>query len=88
MSEVMTYGRAWETSKGVVIQTTRPPLDNLSDDVMVIWQDNRHITPEQRRKAWALMTEIAAFQGQDKEDTYADQRSAFTLKHLDRKSVV
>ena len=83
MSEVMTYGRAWETSKGVVIQTTRPPLDNLSDDVMVIWQDNRHITPEQRRKAWALMTEIAAFQGQDKEDTYAEQRSAFTLKHLE-----
>jgi hypothetical protein len=79
----MTYGRAWETSKGVVIQTTRPPLDNLSDDVMVIWQDNRHITPEQRRKAWALMTEIAAFQGQDKEDTYAEQRSAFTLKHLE-----
>lgn len=83
MSEVMTYGRAWETSKGVVIQTTRPPLENLSDDVMVIWQDNRHITPEQRRKAWALMTEIAAFQGQDKEDTYAEQRSAFTLKHLE-----
>lgn len=83
MSEVMTYGRAWETSKGVVIQTTRPPLDNLSDEVMVIWQDSRHITPEQRRKAWALMTEIAAFQGQDKEDTYAEQRSAFTLKHLE-----
>ena len=83
MSEVMTYGRAWETSKGVVIQTTRPPLDNLSDDVMVLWQDSRHITPEQRRKAWALMTEIAAFQGQDKEDTYAEQRSAFTLKHLE-----
>jgi hypothetical protein len=58
-------------------------LDNLSDEVMVIWQDNRHITPEQRRKAWALMTEIAAFQGQDKEDTYAEQRSAFTLKHLE-----
>jgi hypothetical protein len=50
---------------------------------MVIWKDNRHITPEQRRKAWALMTEIAAFQGQDKEDTYAEQRSAFTLKHLE-----
>lgn len=83
MSEVMTYGRAWETSKGVVIQTTRPPLENLSDDVMVIWQDNRHITPEQRRKAWALMTEISVFQGQDKEDTYAEQRSTFTLKHLE-----
>jgi hypothetical protein len=29
------------------------------------------------------MTEIAAFQGQSKEDTYAEQRSAFTLKHLE-----
>ena len=83
MIESATYGRAWDTSKGVVIQTTRPPLDNLSDDVMVIWQDRRGITPEQRRKAWALMTEIAAFQGQSKEDTYAEQRSAFTLKHLE-----
>ena len=83
MSEVMTYGRAWETSKGVVIQTTRPPLDNLSDDVMVIWQDNRHITPEQRRKAWALMTEIAAFQGETKDEVYEEQKTAFTLKHLE-----
>ena len=83
MSEVMTYGRAWETSKGTVIQTTRPPLDNLSDDVMVIWQDSRHMTPEQRRKAWALMTEIAAYQGETKDEVYAEQSSAFTLKHLD-----
>ena len=83
MSEVMTYGRAWETSKGTVIQTTRPPLDNLSDDVMVIWQDNRHITPEQRRKAWALMTEIAAFQGETKDEVYDEQKTAFTLKHLE-----
>jgi hypothetical protein len=80
----MTTGRAWLTDrKGWVVQTTRPDIPNLSDEVTVIWQDNRHITPEQRRKAWALMTEIAAFQGQDKEDTYAEQRSAFTLKHLE-----
>lgn len=83
MSEVMTYGRAYDYKGGVAVKTTRPPLDNLSDEVMVIWQDSRHITPEQRRKAWALMTEIAASQGQDKEDTYAEQRSAFTLKHLE-----
>ena len=83
MSEVMTVGRAYDYKGGVAVKTTRPPLDNLSDDVMVIWQDSRIITPEQRRKAWALMTEIAAFQGQDKESTYAEQRSAFTLKHLE-----
>lgn len=83
MSEVMTAGRAYDYKGGVVIQTTRPPLENLSDDVMVIWQDSRHITPEQRRKAWALMTEIAAYQGETKDEVYEEQKTAFTLKHLE-----
>lgn len=83
MSEIYTPGRAWDTSKGVVVQTTRPDIPNLSDDVTVLWHDSRHISDEQRRKAWALMTEIAIFQGQSKEDTYAEQKTAFTLKHLD-----
>ena len=83
MSEIYTPGRAWDTSKGVVVQTTRPDIPNLSDDVTVLWHDSRHISDEQRRKAWALMTEIAVFQGQSKEDTYAEQKTAFTLKHLD-----
>ena len=83
MSEVMTSGRAWDTSKGVVVQTTRPDIPNLSDEVTVIWKDSRAISNEQRRKAWALMTEIAAFQGQSKEETYGEQQAAFTLKHLE-----
>lgn len=83
MSEVMTPGRAWDTSKGVVVQTTRPDIPNLSDEVTVIWKDSRAISNEQRRKAWALMTEIAAFQGQSKEETYGEQQAAFTLKHLE-----
>ena len=83
MSEIYTPGRAWDTNKGVVVQTTRPDIPNLSDDVTVLWHDSRHISDEQRRKAWALMTEIAVFQGQSKEDTYAEQKTAFTLKHLD-----
>lgn len=84
MSEVMTQGRAWLTDrKGWVVQTTRPDIPNLSDEVMVIWKDSRSITGEQRRKAWALMTEIAAYQGQSKEETYGEQQAAFTLKHLE-----
>lgn len=83
MSEIFTPGRAWDTSKGVVVQTTRPDLPNLSDDVTVLWHDSRHMSDEQRRKAWALMTEIAMYQGQSKEDTYAEQKTAFTLKHLE-----
>lgn len=84
MSECMTMGRAWDTeTKGVVVQTTRPDLPNLSDEVMVIWQDRRMRTPEQIKKAWALMTEIAAYQGQTKDETYNEQKTAFTLKHLE-----
>ena len=83
MSEVTTSGRAWDSEKGVVVFTTRPDVPNLSSDVTVLWHDRRGISPEQRRKAWALMTEIAAYQGQDKEDTYHEQQTAFSLKHLE-----
>ena len=84
MSDVMTTGRAWLTDrKGWVVQTTRPDIPNLSDEVTVIWKDSRAISGEQRRKAWALMTEIAAYQGQSKEETYGEQQAAFTLKHLE-----
>lgn len=84
MSEIITAGRAWDTErKGVVVQTTRPDIPNLSDEVLVLWKDKRGITSEQRRKAWALMTEIADYQGQSKEDVYAEQKTAFTVKHLE-----
>ena len=84
MSEIITHGRAWDTErKGVVVQTTRPDIPNLSDEVLVVWQDRRGISSEQRRKAWALMTEIADYQGQSKEDVYAEQKTAFTVKHLE-----
>lgn len=84
MSEIITTGRAWDTEhKGVVVQTTRPDLPNLSDEVIVVWQDARMRTPEQIRKAWALMGEIAEYQGQGKDDVYAEQKTAFTVKHLE-----
>lgn len=84
MNEVITPGRAWDTERnGVVVQTTRPDIPNLSDEVLVVWKDKRGITSEQRRKAWALMTEIADYQGQTKDDVYAEQKTAFTLKHLE-----
>lgn len=60
---ISTVGKAYEHKGGVVIQTTRPPADNLSDQVTVIWQDRRTISPEQRSKAWALIGEIAAWAG-------------------------
>lgn len=83
MSEIMTTGRAMESPSGVVVYTTRPPVDNLSDEVLVYWQDSRARTLEQIRKAWALMGEIAEYQGQGKDDVYREQSTAFSLKHLE-----
>lgn len=83
MSEIMTTGRAMESPQGVVVYTTRPPVDNLSNEVLVYWQDSRARTPEQIRKAWALMGEIAEYQGQGKDDVYREQSTAFSLKHFE-----
>lgn len=79
----MTTGMAVEGPSGVVVYTTRPPVDNLSNDVLVYWQDSRGRTLEQIRKAWALMGEIAEYQGQGKDDVYREQSTAFSLKHLE-----
>jgi hypothetical protein len=67
----------------VYVKTSRPAVDNLSDDVIVVWQDSRNRTAEQNRKAWALMTEIADYQGQEKEATYREQALVFTDKFLE-----
>ena len=83
MSEIITNGTAYETERGVVVRTTRPSVDNLSDEVRVVWADSRKRSPEQIRKAWALMGEIAAFQGEDKDEVYREQCTEFSLKHLE-----
>ena len=83
MSEIITPGIAYDSPKGCVVRTTRPAVEHLSDEVRVFWADNRCISAEQRRKAWALMTEIAAYQGQDKEDVYREQSAAFSIKNFE-----
>ena len=83
MSEIITAGIAYDSPKGCVIKTTRPAVEHLSDEVRVFWSDNRCISAEQRRKAWARMTEIAAYQGQDKEDVYREQSAAFSIKNFE-----
>lgn len=80
---ISTTGRAIEQQGRVYILTNRPAIDNLSDEVTVCWQDARARSNDQIRKAWALMTEIAAFQGEDKEDVYREQKVAFSAKNLD-----
>lgn len=58
-----TIGKAFDHKGAVAVKTVRPPADNLSDEVVVLWTDKRIISPEQRRKAWALIGEIAAAYG-------------------------
>ena len=80
---IQTDGKVYEQRGVVYVKTSRPAVNNLSDDVIVVWQDSRNRTAEQNRKAWALMTEIADFQGQEKEATYREQALAFTDKFLE-----
>ena len=68
MSEYMTAGKVLEGPGGLLVSTSRPAVDNLSDNVMVIWQDKRCISPEQRRKAYALMGEISIWSGMHTEE--------------------
>lgn len=83
MGGVITDGRAVMTERGWAVYTARPDLPNISDDVQVIWQDSRHITQDQRKKAWAIMSDIAEYQGERKEDVYSEQQSRFTLRNLE-----
>ena len=52
---IATIGKVIEQPGSLTIQTARPDAENLSDTVTVLWQDCRTISPEQRRKAWALI---------------------------------
>lgn len=80
---ITTDGKVYEKSGIVYVKTNRPPVDNLSDDVTVLWHDSRMRTAEQNRKAWALMTEIAVFQGEDKDTVYREQSLEFTRRNLE-----
>ena len=84
---IATNGTAYEYKGGMAIKTTRPPAENLSDQVVVLWQDSRTISPEQRRKAWALIGEISAAYGYlsagDREQLNADLKRQFLIQRMD-----
>ena len=83
MSEIITDGVVIETAKGVFVRTVRPAVDNLAQHVRVLWVDSRARSNDQIRKAWALMSEIAEYQGQTSEAVYKEQSTEFTLRHLE-----
>lgn len=84
---ITTIGKAYDYKGGVAVKTTRPDADNLSNDVTIVWHDGRSITPEQRRKAWALVGEISAAYGYlsagDKEQLNADMKRQFLIQRID-----
>lgn len=53
------------------------------DEVTVDIPDGRRISPEQRRKAYALMGEIADWAGMTPEDIKLTQKHDFVQKHLE-----
>lgn len=80
---IATAGRAHYVPGGVMVATTRPDVPNLGDEVEVIWHDMRRISPEQRRKAYALMGEIAAWSGDSPENVKAALKVDFRMKALE-----
>lgn len=80
---IATAGRAHFVPGGVMIATTRPDVPNLGDEVEVIWHDMRRISPEQRRKAYALMGEIAAWSGDSPENVKAALKVDFRAKTME-----
>lgn len=85
---IATIGKAFDYKGGAAIKTTRPPADHLSDQVTVLWQDARIITPEQRRKAWALIGEISAAYGYlaqgDKSLVNQNMKAEFLMARIDK----
>lgn len=80
---IATVGTVREVPGGAVIATARPDAPNLSDAVTVLWQDARTISPEQRRKAYALMGEIAAWSGDDPRNVKAALKVDFRARAMD-----
>lgn len=84
---ISTIGKAYDHRGGVAVKTTRPPENDLSDTVTVLWHDRRSISPEQRRKAWALVGEIAAANGYlsaaDKSQINGDMKRKFLIERID-----
>ena len=70
----------------VLIQGTLPNLDKAIDhdyeEVVIGYPDGRGITPEQRKKAYALMGEIAEYIGDYAESVKAQMKMEFLLTRL------
>lgn len=82
-------GRIVEAGPGYIV--VRAPYDNTQrmirreyEEVQIGLVDGRRITPEQRRKAFALVGEIAAYTGYERDEAHLTLKHEFISKHLDQ----
>ena len=71
--------------------TIRAPYDNIDrlitrryDTVQIGLEDGRKLSPEQRRKAFALVGEIAAWSGYERDEAHLTLKHQFIQNHLDQ----
>ena len=82
-------GRIVDVEPGWV--TIRAPYENIErlierryGEVQIGLEDGRKITPEQRRKAFALVGEIAAWSGYEKDEAHLTLKHDFIQNHLEQ----
>lgn len=72
----------------IVIRASYDNIDRMLtrryDEVQIGLEDGRRITPEQRRKAFALVGEIAAYTGYERDEAHLTLKHEFMNKHLDQ----
>lgn len=61
-----------------------PLPEDVQDDVRVLWHDNEEITPEQRRKIFAIVGEIACWSGYAPEDARKGLTVDFLRQNIER----
>lgn len=75
-----SIGRLHGMLPGGVALVAAPMPDDVDDEVRVLWPDREEITPEQRRKIFALNGEIATWSGDDPESVRKTLISDFLMK--------
>lgn len=83
---MIVQGRITDASpRGLTIQVPYDPrfVTQKWEEVAVDIPDGRRISPEQRRKAYALMSEIAEWAGMTPEDVKLTQKHDFVQRHLE-----
>lgn len=86
--EIIT-GKIVDAGPGYI--TIRAGYDNIDrlllrryEEVQIGLEDGRKITPEQRRKAFALVGEIAAWSGYKRDEVHLTLKHDFLVNHLDQ----